>query len=94
MQSCNRPSFFFDDPTSPASPIYLRIYLLPIPLSTPHLIVDDHIVLGRHVIGNIMIHNQPKQPIKKCQVDFLVHLLELGFHHHVALALRSVPDVL
>ena len=24
------------------------------------LVVDDHVVLGRHVVGNVVVHNQPE----------------------------------
>ena len=32
------------------------------------LVVDDNVVLGGHVVRNVMVHNEPQQAIQKSQV--------------------------
>lgn len=44
-------------------------------LQVAHLVVDDHVVLCRHVIGNVVIDNQTQKPVKQSQVNLFVHLL-------------------
>ena len=46
----------------------VRLYL--------HLIVDDHVVLGSHVVCDVVVHNQSEQPVEQRQVNLLVHLLK------------------
>ena len=55
---------------------------------------DDHVVLGRHVVGDVVVHDQPQKPVEQGEVDLLVDLRELGLHHDHALALVRVPDLL
>ncbi len=59
-----------------------------------YLVVDNNIVLGSHVVGNIVIHDQAKQAVEKGQVNLLVHLLKPGLHHHIALSLPRLPHIL
>jgi len=59
-----------------------------------HLVVDDDVVFGRHVVGNVVVDDQSKETVEKRQVDLLVEFLEARLHHHVALSLRSVPHVM
>mmetsp|Transcript_4532 Transcript_4532/g.13244 ORF Transcript_4532/g.13244 Transcript_4532/m.13244 type:complete len:1314 (+) Transcript_4532:2393-6334(+) len=54
---------------------------------------DGHVVLGRHVVGDVVVHDEPKQAVEQGQVNLLEHLLELGLHHDHALAVGGVPDV-
>mmetsp|Transcript_100146 Transcript_100146/g.251032 ORF Transcript_100146/g.251032 Transcript_100146/m.251032 type:complete len:367 (+) Transcript_100146:3702-4802(+) len=59
-----------------------------------HVLVIDHdVVLGGHVVGNIVVHNQPQQAVEQGQVDLLGHILELRLKHHNALAVRGVPHI-
>ena len=58
------------------------------------LVVDDHVVLGRHVIGNVVVDDEAQQSIQQRQVDLFVELLELGLKHHVALAISRLPHIL
>lgn len=59
-----------------------------------YLVVDDHIVLGCHVISDVVVNNKTKQPIEQGQIDLLIHLLIAGLQHDVALSLGSLPNVL
>lgn len=45
------------------------------PLQT-YLVVDDHIVLGSHVVGNVVVHNQPEEAVEQRQVNLLVHFFK------------------
>ena len=40
-----------------------------------------------------MIQDEAQETIKKRQVDLLIHLGEHRFHHDIALALTSLPNV-
>lgn len=57
------------------------------------LVVDDDVVFGCHVVGNVVVDNQPQKTVEKCQVDLLIELLEARLQHHVTLTLRCVPHV-
>lgn len=59
-----------------------------------YLVVDDHVVLGCHVISDVVVNNETQQPVEQGQIDLLVHLLVAGLQHHVALSLRRLPHVL
>ena len=59
-----------------------------------YLVVDDDVVLGSHVVCDVVVHDEPQQAVEEGQVHLLVHLLEERLHHHVALALGHVPHVL
>lgn len=59
-----------------------------------HLVVDDHIVLGCHVISNIVVNNKTQKPVEQGQINLLIHFLIAGLEHHVALSLCSLPHVL
>lgn len=59
-----------------------------------YLVVDDHIVLGRHVISNVVVNDKTQQPVEQSQINLLVHFLIAGLQHHVALSFCSLPDVL
>lgn len=60
----------------------------------PYLVVDDHVVLGCHVISNVVVNNKTQQSVKQCQIDLLVHLLIAGLEHHIAFSFSSLPHVL
>ena len=61
--------------------------------TTPHLVVNDDVVLGRDVIGDVVVDDESEQSVKQIQVDLLVHLLECRLQHHIALALARLPHV-
>jgi len=58
------------------------------------LVVDHHVVLGRHVVGNVVVDDEAKQSVEKRQVNLLVELLESALHHDVALAVTRLPNIL
>ena len=58
------------------------------------LVVDDHVVLGRHVVGNVVVDDEAQQPVEERQVDLLVELLEPALHHDIALAVTGLPNIL
>lgn len=60
----------------------------------PYLVVYDHVVLGCHVISNVVVNDKTQQPVEQCQINLLVHLLIAGLEHHVALSFSSLPHVL
>ena len=51
-----------------------------------YLVVDDDVVLGGHIIGDVMIHDESQQPIEQGQIYLLVELLELCLEHDVTLS--------
>lgn len=60
-----------------------------------HVFVSNHdVVLRGHVIGDIVIDNQPQQSIEKRQINLLVQLLELRLQQNVAFAFRHLPNIL
>ena len=58
------------------------------------LVVDHHVVLGSHVVGDVVVHDQPQQPVEQCQVNLLVQLLKLTFHHHITFSISCFPNIL
>lgn len=64
------------------------------PAPKTHLVVDDDVVLGCHVVGYVVVHDEAQQPIKQGQIYLLIHLLKPGLQHDVALALTCLPHVL
>ena len=58
------------------------------------LVVDDHVVLGRHVIGDVVIDDETQKTIEQCEIDLFVQLLETRLEHHVTFTIRSLPHVL
>lgn len=58
------------------------------------LVGDDHVVLGCHVVSNVVVHDQTQQPVHQSQVNLLVHLVELALQQDIALALVEFPDLL
>ena len=58
------------------------------------LVVDDNVVLGGDVIGNVVVDDEAHESVEESQVDLLVHLLKTSLHHDVALTLRRVPYIL
>lgn len=59
-----------------------------------YLVINDNVVLCRHVISNVVINNQPQKSIQQSQINLLVHLLVVWFHHNIALSFRCLPDIL
>ncbi len=58
------------------------------------LVVDNNVVLGRHVICNVVVDNQTKKSVQKSQIDLFIQLVQLALHHDIALAVRRLPNVL
>lgn len=58
------------------------------------LVVDDDVVLGCHVVSDVVVHDEAEQSIQKRQVNLFVEFLELRLEQDVALALGHVPNVL
>ena len=58
------------------------------------LVVDDHVVLGGHVISDVVVDNKSKETVEQGKVNLLIHLVIAGFHHHVALTFTCVPYIL
>ena len=56
------------------------------------LVVDDDVVLGGHVVGDVVVDDEAEQAVEEGEVHFFVELLELGLEHDVALALARLPD--
>lgn len=59
-----------------------------------YLVVDDNVVLGRHVISNVVVNNKTQQPVEQSQIDLLVHLLIARLQHDVTLSLSRLPHIL
>ena len=57
-------------------------------------VVDDDVVLGRHVIGDVVIDDQPQQSIQQRQINLFVQLLEPRFQHDVTFTVRRFPHIL
>jgi len=58
------------------------------------LVVEHDVVLGRHVVSNVMIDDESQQSIEKSEIHLLVDLLELGLHDDDAFSVGSLPDSL
>ena len=58
------------------------------------LVVDHHVVLGCHVVSNVVVHDQPEKSVEKGEINLLVEFLKLALHHDGALAVPGLPDVL
>mmetsp|Transcript_6161 Transcript_6161/g.24641 ORF Transcript_6161/g.24641 Transcript_6161/m.24641 type:complete len:696 (-) Transcript_6161:121-2208(-) len=59
-----------------------------------HVLVRyDDVVLGRDVVGDVVVDDEPQQAVEHRQVHLLVQLLELGLQDDQALALRGLPHV-
>ena len=67
----------------------------PVRVGVVHVfVVNDDVVLGRHVVGDVVVYDESKETVEEGEVNLLVHLVEARLHHDVALALTRVPDVL
>lgn len=58
------------------------------------LIVNNNVVFGRHVIGNVVINNETQKPVQQRQVNLLVHLLIARLQHDIAFAFCCLPHIL
>jgi len=58
-----------------------------------NLVINDNVVLGGHVVSYVVINNETKQSIKKCQVNLLVKFLKARLKHYVTLSFSRVPHV-
>lgn len=57
------------------------------------LVGKDNIVLGGHVVGNVVVHDQAQQPVQQRQVHLFVDALQLRLHQDHALAAGGLPHV-
>ena len=49
----------------------------PVGISVVHVLVGNHhVVFGSHVVGQIVVHNQPQQSVQQSQVHLLENLVE------------------
>ena len=62
--------------------------------SEPHFVVDDHVVLGGHVVSNVVVHYESEQSVEEGEVNLLIELVKPGLHHYVTLSLTHVPHIL
>ena len=51
------------------------------------LVVDDNVVLGRHVVCDVVVNNQSQQAVQKGEVHLLRDVLELALKDHHTLAI-------
>lgn len=63
-------------------------------MSITDLVVDDNIVLGRHIVGYIVVYNKSEESVEQSQVNLLIDLVKLRLHHDVALTISGLPHVL
>mmetsp|Transcript_45139 Transcript_45139/g.81182 ORF Transcript_45139/g.81182 Transcript_45139/m.81182 type:complete len:243 (+) Transcript_45139:3641-4369(+) len=56
-------------------------------------VVDHNVVLGSHVVCNVVIHDQAQQTVEKSQVNLLGDVLELALQHNYTLSIGCVPDI-
>ena len=57
------------------------------------LVRDDHVVLRRDVIRDVVVDDEAEQAVEHGEVNLLKHLLEFGLEHDDALAVVGVPHV-
>jgi len=53
---------------------------------------DRNIILRRHIIRNIMIHDKPQQPIQQGKINLLINFIQPGLQQDHRLPLPSLPD--
>ena len=58
------------------------------------LVVHNYVVLGSHVVGDVVIDDESEQPVEQGEIDLLVKLLEVALHHHIALSVCCFPHIL
>ena len=46
------------------------------PCPKTHLVIDNNVVLGCHVVSYIVVNDETQQPIEQGQVNLLIHLLK------------------
>jgi len=51
------------------------------------------VVLGSHVVGDVVVEDESQQPVEQREVDLLEDLVELGLEETHALVLARVPNV-
>ncbi len=58
-----------------------------------YLVVEDNVVFGGHVIGDVVVDNEAEQTVEKRQVDFVKDFVEFGLEQHHTLAVGGVPHI-
>ena len=41
---------------------------------------DDHVVLGGHVVSQVVVNNQSEQLVQECEIDLVVEFFKLSLH--------------
>ena len=54
---------------------------------------EDGVILGRDVVSQVMVQDQPQETVQKSEVDLLVDLGQDSLHRNVAFAFAGLPDV-
>ena len=54
---------------------------------------DYHIILRSHVIGQVVINNQPEELVQEGEVNLIVELLKFGLHQHDTLIFGDIPYI-
>ena len=57
------------------------------------LVVEYDVVLGGHVVGQIVIENKTQQSIEQRQIDLFIHSAQFRLQQHIALAVAGIPHV-
>lgn len=59
-----------------------------------HILVrQDRVVLGRNVVGQVVVEDESKQSVEERDVNLLVDLRQDRFHHDVGLTVARLPDI-
>ena len=58
------------------------------------LVVDDDVVLGSHVVCNVVVDNESEQSVEQSKIYLLIELLKMALHHHITLPLSYLPYLL
>lgn len=62
-------------------------------LQYTYLVINNNVILGSHVISDVVVDDKPKQSVKKRQINLLVEFLETRLEQYVAFTLAHFPDV-
>lgn len=56
--------------------------------------VDDDVILGGHVVRDVVIDDETQESIEEGQIDFLVDLFEARLEQDHGLTVGGIPDTL
>lgn len=57
-------------------PTHLPLPPIPCHPDPRHLVIDNDVVLGCHVVSYVVVNDETQQPIEQGQVNLLIHLLK------------------